>query len=351
MSWFFWCCLRFCPGGWRLGGGWIPVEFLATFGVMFASGQTINMISLFGLIMALGIVVDDAIVIGEHAEHLRRRRNLRIEQAAILSASRMGPPVISAMLTTVAAFLPLFTIKGIIGVIIGAIPAVVCAVLLASLIECFFILPAHLAHSGADKDKGEGWFRRNFDKGFNFVRDRVFGFLVTAALRFRYATLALAVGLLMTAVGMMSSGRVGFVFFSAPEADNIFANVTMASGSTASQTRSMLAEMERALDHVEDEFTGGTGGLVSFAFGVTGAHVADGNDGTPRGGASDTRAGLMIELITADQRDVRVQDFVQALRDEIRPMPGLERLTVRALKAGRPAVSWIFAFWVMIWIS
>jgi multidrug efflux pump subunit AcrB len=82
----------------------IPVAFLATFGVMFATGQSINMISLFGLIMALGIVVDDAIVIGEHAEYLRKKRNIPIESAAILAAKRMGPPVISAMLTTVAAF-------------------------------------------------------------------------------------------------------------------------------------------------------------------------------------------------------------------------------------------------------
>ena len=218
--------------------------------------------------------------------------------------------------------------------IIGAILAVVCAVLLASLIECFFILPAHLAHSGADKDKGEGWFRRSFDKGFDFLRDRIFGFLVTMALRFRYATLALAVGLLMTAVGMMSSGRVGFVFFSAPEADNIYANVTMASGSTATQTKTMLAEMERALDKVESDLTDGQGGLVSFAYGLTGAHVSAGNDGQPTGGASDIRAGLMIELITADQRDVRVNEFVQAMRDEIRPMPGLERLIVRAPEGG-----------------
>ncbi len=131
----------------------IPIAFLATFGVMLGSGQSINMISLFGLIMALGIVVDDAIVIGEHAEYLRKKRNLHIQDAAILAAKRMGPPVLSAMLTTVAAFLPLFTIKGIIGVIISAIPAVVCAVLVASLIECFFILPAHLAHYGHSGSK------------------------------------------------------------------------------------------------------------------------------------------------------------------------------------------------------
>ena len=91
----------------------IPVAFMATFAVMLAMGQSINMISLFGLIMALGIVVDDAIVIGEHAEYLQKRRGLPIDQAAAVAATRMGPPVVSAMLTTVVAFLPLFTVKGI----------------------------------------------------------------------------------------------------------------------------------------------------------------------------------------------------------------------------------------------
>ena len=175
----------------------------------------------------------------------------------------MSPPVISAMLTTVA-FLPLFTIKGIIGVIIGAIPAVVCAVLLASLIECFFILPAHLAHHGAGKSTQPSWFRRGFDRGFNFIRDRIFGRLVRLAISFRYATLAIAVGMLMLAVGMMSSGRVGFVFFSAPEADNVYVSMTMASGSTRQQTEIMVAEMERALVAVEEEFTDGKKGSGLF---------------------------------------------------------------------------------------
>ena len=313
----------------------IPVAFLATFGVMFATGQSINMISLFGLIMALGIVVDDAIVIGEHAEHLRIRRNLPIQEAAILSAKRMGPPVISAMLTTVAAFLPLFTIKGIIGVIIGAIPAVVCAVLVASLIECFFILPAHLAHHGAGKSTQPSWFRRKFDAGFNFFRDQIFGRLVRLALSFRYATLSLSIGMLILAVGMMSSGRVGFVFFSAPEADNVYVSMTMASGSTRQQTENMVDEIERALAVVEEELTDGRNDLVSFAYSVTGAHITD-NQEEATGGANDLRGGMMIELITADQRDVRSAQFVEALRAEIQPMPGLERLIVRAPEGGPP---------------
>lgn len=313
----------------------IPVAFLATFGVMFATGQTINMISLFGLIMALGIVVDDAIVIGEHAEHLRHKRNLSMQEAAILSAKRMGPPVICAMLTTVAAFLPLFTIKGIIGIIIGAIPAVVCAVLVASLVECFFILPAHLAHYGVGKSSKPSWFRHNFDRGFNYFRDNIFGSILTKAVAYRYVTVAIAIGLLISALGVVASGRVGFVFFSAPEADNVFANIKMSSGSTRRQTITMYNEMERALYQVENDLTGGQGDLVSFAVGVIGANVSD-NHGGVQVNDLDLRAGLMIELITADQRDIRVFDFVKALREEINPKPGLERLLVRAPEGGPP---------------
>ena len=326
----------FLPGRvafWVAAG--IPVAFLATFGVMLVSGQTINMISLFGLIMALGIVVDDAIVIGEHAEHLRVRRNLPMQEAAVLAATRMGPPVISAMLTTVAAFLPLFMVKGIIGVIIGAIPAVVCAVLVASLLECFFILPAHLAHYGSGESK-PGWFRRGFDAGFDFFKYRLFSPLVKVAYRFRYATLALAFGLLLVSVGMISGGRVGFVFFSAPEADRVYANVTMVSGSTRGQTEDMILEIERALEQVEADLTPEGETLISFAFSQIGGNIGAGEQGQATGGADELKGGLMIELVTADSRAVRVTGFLAALKEEIEPQPGLERLLVRAPVGGPP---------------
>ena len=247
----------------------------------------------------------------------------------------MGPPVISAMLTTVAAFLPLFMVKGIIGVIIGAIPAVVCAVLVASLVECFFILPAHLAHYGASKRQQPSWFRRNFDAGFNYFRDAIFYNLVLAAFRFRYVTFAFAIGLLLFAVGMMAGGRVNFVFFSAPEADRVFANVTMASGSTRSQTATMLEEVERALDTVEERLTQDNSELISFAYSKIGGSFS-GDQGTPTGGANELLAGMVIELKTADERSVRVDSFIEALRAEIQPKPGLERLIVRAPAGGPP---------------
>ncbi len=124
----------------------IPVAMLATIGIMWMMGQSINMISLFGLIMMLGIIVDDAIVVGEHTATRFTAGDGPFE-AAENGASRMVMPVSAAMITTIAAFAPILVIKGGIGQIMGALPVVVVAVIIASLIECFLILPGHLAHT------------------------------------------------------------------------------------------------------------------------------------------------------------------------------------------------------------
>ena len=313
----------------------IPVAFLATFGVMLAMGQTINMISLFGLIMALGIVVDDAIVIGEHTEYLRQKRKIPLAEAAGIAATRMGPPVVSAMLTTVAAFLPLFTVKGIIGEIISAIPMVVVAVLIASLIEVFFILPAHLAHFGGKGEEVKKGFRHWFDTKFNAFKDGAFRRFVAFSVRWRMATIAIALGLLTISIGMMAGGRVNFVFFSSPEADIAYGNVVMAPGTPRDQTSEMLDELERALLATEDKFTNGEGGLVNMYVANLGTTLRGGNGGGGNGGA-DNRAGIVVELLTADQRDVRMRDFVRAWRREVQPIAGMERLTIRAPSGGPP---------------
>ncbi len=312
----------------------IPVAFLATFGVMWLSGQTINMISLFGLIMALGIVVDDAIVIGEHSEHLRKRRGLPIDRAAAAAATRMTAPVIAAMLTTVAAFLPLFTIKGIIGEIISAIPLVVVAVLMASLIEVFFILPAHLAHFGGKANEKQSGFRYHFDRIFNLFRDGQFKRAVTTAVRWRYATIAFACAMLILAIGMMAGGRVNFVFFTSPEADIAFGNIVMTPGTSRTQTEAMLDEVSRAALVAEQKVTDGEGGLIHMALATLGASVSD-NFGPPAR-ANDVRAGVTIELLTADKRVVRIDDFLDAWRAEVKPLAGLQRLTIRAPRGGPP---------------
>ena len=239
------------------------------------------------------------------------------------------------MLTTVAAFLPLFTVKGIIGEIISAIPMVVVAVLIASLIEVFFILPAHLAHFGgkaADVKKG---FRFWFDTKFNEFKDGAFRRFVGFAVRWRMATIAVAFGMLILSIGMMLGGRVNFVFFSSPEADIAYGNVVMTPGTPRGQTEEMLNELERALLATEDKFTNGEGGLVNLYLANLGTTLRGGNGGGGNGGA-DNRAGIVVELLTADQRDVRMRDFVRAWRREVQPIAGLDRLTIRAPSGGPP---------------
>jgi len=148
----------------------IPAAVMGTLGVMWITGQSINMISLFALILTLGIIVDDAIVVGEHTATCWERGETALD-AAERGATRMLAPVVAATLTTQAAFLPLFMIGGIIGDIIAALPAVVIAVLVASLIECFFILPGHLRHALSHTSSSPSAFRRGFDRRFGNFRD------------------------------------------------------------------------------------------------------------------------------------------------------------------------------------
>ena len=312
----------------------IPIAFLATFGVMLVSGQTINMISLFGLIMALGIVVDDAIVVGEHSSYLKNKRKLDHNKAPVIAATRMSMPVISAMLTTVAAFIPLFMVKGVIGEIIAAIPWVVCAVLVASLIECFLVLPAHLAHYDRSS-KDQGRFRQWFDEKFNAFQEGVFRKFVIATFNYRYITFMTAVGLFIISIGMMSGGRVLFSFFPTPEADIVIANFKMHSGTTKTQTIKMLDNLKVGLDKTASEFLSSPD-LIQFKMSTIGTRTSFSNDSTPSSIGSDLLGSMVVELKTADKREIRTKDFISAWRKNIINEPGLDNLTIRAPSGGPP---------------
>ena len=312
----------------------IPIAFLATFGVMFVSGQSINMISLFGLIMALGIVVDDAIVVGEHSSYLKTKRKLNSTQAPVVAATRMSMPVISAMLTTVAAFIPLFMVKGVIGEIIAAIPWVVCAVLVASLIECFLVLPAHLAHFDKSS-KEESKFRLWFDQKFNAFQEGIFRRFVTLTFNYRYVTFMVAVGMFIVSVGMMSGGRVLFSFFPTPEADIVIVNYKMHSGSTKSQTARMLENVEKGLNKTSTQFSNSPG-LVRFKMSTIGSRTSFSNDSGPNSMGNDILGSMVVELTTADKRNVRTKEFIKVWKENIENVSGLDKLTIRAPSGGPP---------------
>ncbi len=310
----------------------IPTAVMASLAVMLATGQSINMVSLFALIMMLGIIVDDAIVVGEHAM-ARRHAGMDAQDAVETGARRMVPPVFSATLTTIAAFLPIVMVTGIIGEILFAIPSVVVAVLIASLVECFLVLPGHLRHAMTADPSAVSRFRHRFNERFDRFRDTRFRRLTVLAVRWRYTVLALAFGSLIAAVGLLVGGRVQFVFFPSPESDVILANFAFSPGTPRTRTAAMLDELERALAEVDRQLAGENDSAVKVTFGTLGETIISDVAGGARG---EHVGGLFVELQPSEQRSVRTQALVTAWRAAIRPLAGIDEMSIREPQGGPP---------------
>ncbi len=310
----------------------IPAALLAAMALAWALGHSINMIILFGTILAIGLVVDDAIVVAEHAETRARQGDSPLE-AAMQGARRMAGPVVSSSLTTIAAFLPLILIGGIIGQIIRDIPIIVVLALIASLVECFLVLPGHLRLSLAAAAEGRASrFRRGFDEGFRRFREGPFRRLVARAIIHRYLVLALAVGMFLVSVGIAASGRVSFTFFPSVEPNNIFANLRMVSGSTREETLERLLQIERSARAVAE--ASGDPDLLHTSVAILGVER---NSGAISSGQSDDTVGtVVVQLIESDKRDMRTDAFMQSWQEEIGPVVGADSLTIRAAMAGPP---------------
>ena len=210
----------------------IPVSFLATLAILWMIGGTINMISLFGMIMALGVIVDDAIVVAEDTLSLYQSGQTPVN-AALNGSERMLAPVVSSSLTTIAAFSPLLIVGGVIGSILKDIPIIVICVIMASLIECFLILPGHLQQSlNRGHRHEEGKIRQALDRGFINFRDNVFKPLIGVILKAPALTLVTALTLFILSVGLISGGRVKFTFFPSIDGTTLWAGAQFTTGTT-----------------------------------------------------------------------------------------------------------------------
>ncbi len=325
--------LNFRVAFWTAVG--IPVALLATLGVMYFSGQSINMVSMFALIMMLGIIVDDAIVVGEHSSTIEDQGMGRLA-AAEQGALRMFAPVTAASLTTAAAFLPMFFIGDRIGDILRGIPMVVLAALLASLIECFFILPGHLRH-GRGSDKGPSWFRRTVDGGFNWFREHLFGPFVRTAFDWRYTTVAVLVACFILALGMMAGSRVRFVFFPRLEPENVLASVYFAPGIPRAEQIAAVNAIEKALFNTEKRLLGeiekGEDGKPKETQLVEASLAVIGQAGQARG---DNLAEVSGQLTPSEVRSVRTRNILNAWRQVIPKIAGVERIAVFGRRGGPP---------------
>jgi multidrug efflux pump subunit AcrB len=310
----------------------IPVSFMATLFVLWMVGGSINMISLFALIMALGIIVDDAIVVGEDA-----LAHYQMGEAPLLAAEggarRMLAPVIASSLTTIAAFLPLMLIGGIIGNILFAIPLVIVSVILASLVESFLVLPGHLRHAFAHMHRIDGKsLRMRLDRGFVRFRESAFRPLVRLALEYRWVTLSGALAFLLVMVGLLVGGRLSFHFFPTPEAQMIHANASFVAGTPRHRVAEFLDHLEQTLYQTERELDRGR--LINIAIVHQGTKAGDGGGGNLARG--DQLGALKVELVEPDQRTLRNEAIIKAWRERIRVPAGMESFTITSRRAGPP---------------
>ena len=308
----------------------IPISFMTTLFIMYILGGSINMISLFGLIMALGIIVDDAIVVGEDAlAHYQLGENSLM--AAEGGARRMLAPVIASSLTTISSFLPLLLIGGTIGNILFDIPFVVVCVIVASLFESFLILPGHLRHAFYKMHHQKASPNRQLlDTNFNTLRDDHFRPLVTKAVEYRGTTIAATLGLLIICIGLLVGGRIAFTFFPSPEGQKIFANARFTAGTPSDVVADFLNDLNRSLDETEEALGGDL-----IVLDVTRLGSA-----STSGGASNQTAerygSIQVEMISPDVRDVRNKEFMREWKQRIVLPAGIETFTISESRTGPP---------------
>ena len=314
----------------------IPAAMSAAIALMYLSGLTINIISLFALIITLGIVVDDAIVIGEHADFRARVLGEVPMEAAENAAKRMFTPVFSATLTTVIAFFGLVAIGGRFGDLIADIPFTVIVVLIASLAECFLVLPNHMAHSITNSSSIR-WYDWP-SHIMNYLLDQFKKLLFRPFIRFviwaRYPVFAAVVLALASQAVLFINGDVQWRFFNAPERSSITGNFAMAPGAKRADSIAQMRAFQTAVEEVGATYEEKYGrNPVDFAMAEIG-----GNTGRGLAGADtkdpDQLGSIAVELIDADLRPYSSFAFVADLQDAVRRHPQVETISFRGWRSG-----------------
>ncbi|MCK9274113.1 MAG: efflux RND transporter permease subunit [Syntrophales bacterium] len=307
----------------------IPISFFGGLLIVFIGGLSFNMITLFALIVVLGIVVDDAIVTGESifSEQEAGRKDA---DAALRGVSAIRAPVTVGVLTTMAAFAPLAFTTGVLGQVMRPIPIFVISILLVSLIEAFTILPAHLSSSARWSRGAVSGISRNFNMLLDRFVDRIVIPVLRRAVRWRYAVLALFAALLILLMGMVRGDIIRFIFFPQIEGDEVTAKLIMPVGTPFEVTRRNALRMMEAARHIGEELSRredrnlfeGTAIIIGATFAESGPGAAGAVQAT-----TGNRAEVLIKLIDAPLRTVSAQEVENRLKATIGDIPNADELT------------------------
>ena len=302
----------------------LPVAFMGAFAAMTFTGLSLNMITLVGLLMAIGIVMDDAVVItdniaahaGEHSSPL----------AAVVEGTReVMPGVMSSFLTTISVFAPLSFLAGQLGAVLEVLPVVLIAALAASLIEAFLILPHHLKGGIKGLEKGpESGFRITFDKGFASFREKV-GCIADAAIRRRYAVLGLVSIVLLGSAGFMAGGHIGSEAMPDIDGDVLEARILMPQGTLFKRTEAVARQVESAMHRINERLTPGQPGGSPL---VEAVQVRFNHNPSAREAGAHV-ATVIVDLLTAERRTISLDRLTEFWKEEIGEITGIQSLIIQ----------------------
>ncbi|MFQ5524864.1 MAG: efflux RND transporter permease subunit [Thermoanaerobaculia bacterium] len=327
--------LKLRLAGWVSVG--IPISFLGAVLFMPVNDVSLNVISLFAFIVVLGIVVDDAIIVGENI-YTEYQSGLEGLEAAEAGALEVAKPVVFAVLTSVAAFSPLLAVSTTMGKIMRVVPVIVIATLLFSLIESLFILPNHLSHlkhpkPGEDRERGP-WSRlqRRLSTGLERLIETTYRPTLKWAIRWRYATVAIGVAGLIVTFAVVRGGWVKFSFFPDVEADNTAAMLTMPQGTPAEVTADGVERLEAAALELAAEIENETGDrAIRHVLSSVGdqPYRAAQNRGVTGSASFDAPhlGEVTLELQPAEERSISSTEIADRWRGKVGEIPDVVELT------------------------
>lgn len=307
----------------------IPISILGSFVFLSQTNASINMISLFAFIVTLGIIVDDAIVVGENIFE-KRAEGMPALEAAISGARQISGPVTFAVLTNMVAFAPMLFVPGASGKLFMQIPAVAISVFAVSLIESLFVLPAHLSHAPKQTIfwKIISIPSQYFERGlFWFIR-RIYAPTASFAVRQRYGTIAVAIAMLTVTIATLASGRLPFTFLPKIDADFVMANVTLPLGVPVDRTMAVQERLMASLAKTIDESGGPS--IIDNVYGVLGGGVGGFGPVQQASSNGSHRLGIQASLTTQDKRSISATEFSRRWRENTGEIAGIETISFKS---------------------
>ncbi|SCY72463.1 efflux RND transporter permease subunit [Desulfoluna spongiiphila] len=321
----------------------IPISLAGGLAILWLTGYTINTVSLFGLIMVLGIVADDAIVVGE-AVYVQRKKGAPPLAAAVNGLMEVGMPVLAAVATTVLAFVPLMHVSGTMGKVIVCLAVAVIACLLISLVECLILLPAHLSNLPDPNRQIRSRFRllraveafhARSVASMERVAETVYRPVLVTVLTHRYLAVCVAVAIALATVGLFRGGILKYNMFPERDGFELAAQLTFPEGTPYRVTQAAVERIEAGILSLAEKTDTASGApLVDHMLTVTGQAVNDHMGAMGSAGAN--LGGVQVALLNASERGIHTRNLCLAWEQEVGNIPGVEKLTYTSGGGGPP---------------